>query len=75
MSEKFAFLTSNRFWALVIGAVALFLKQEGIIDEAVFSLIGTLTAGFIGIRTVDRFGEQQNEIVEVTSEQIEEAIK
>ena len=69
------FLKSNRFWVLIIGAVALFLKQEGIIDEAVFALIGTISAGFIGIRTADRFAEQQNEVIELTGEQIAEATK
>lgn len=53
------FLKSNRFWAVVIGAVALFLFQEGIITEPVFALIGTITAAFVGIRTIDRASEQK----------------
>jgi len=51
------FLSSNRFWAMLVGAVALYLQQKGFIGEEEMVLIGTLSAGFIGIRTIDRTAE------------------
>jgi len=56
--EKLEFLKSTRFWALVIGAVTLYLQSKGFIGESELTLIGTIVAGFIGVRTVDRFGEK-----------------
>jgi len=56
--EKLEFLKSTRFWALVIGAVTLYLQGKGIIGESELTLIGTIVAGFIGVRTIDRFGEK-----------------
>lgn len=53
-----AFLKSNRFWLLLVGAISLYLQQKGLIGEAELLLISTIAGGFIGIRTVDRFGEQ-----------------
>ena len=58
MNERFAFLTSNRFWALVIGALSIYLQTKGYIGEPEMVLIATLTAGFATIATVDRFGEK-----------------
>jgi len=43
---------------MVFGAVALYLQMKGFIGEAELTLIGTIVAGFIGIRTIDRFGEK-----------------
>lgn len=56
--EKLEFLKSTRFWALVIGAVTLYLQSKGVIGEAELTLIGTIVSGFIGVRTIDRFGEK-----------------
>jgi hypothetical protein len=58
MPEKLTFLTSNRFIALVVGAVVIYLKTKGFIGESEMILIETILAGFIGIKTVDRFSEQ-----------------
>ncbi len=58
MSNKFLFLTSTRFWAMVIGAVTVYLKSSGYIGEAEAILVQTLVIGFIGVRTVDRFAER-----------------
>ena len=52
------FLSSNRFWALVIGAVILYLQSKSYIGAAETALIETILGGFIGIRTVDRFAEK-----------------
>lgn len=54
MNDKFAFLTSSRFWAMVIGAVSMYLKAKGIIGEPEMLLIATITGGFIVVKTVDR---------------------
>jgi len=56
--ENFEFLKSSRFWFMIIGAVALYLQNKGIIGEAELTFIGTIVTGFIGIRTVDRLGEK-----------------
>lgn len=58
ISEKFQFIFSTRFWALIIGAVSFYLKTKGIIGDAEMILIETIVAGFIGIRTIDRVGEK-----------------
>ncbi len=54
MDDKFAFLTSSRFWALVIGALSIYLQAKGYIGEAEMQLIATITAGFTVIKTLDR---------------------
>lgn len=54
MKENFAFLKSNRFWALVIGAISMYLQAKGIIGDAEMILIATITSGFIVVKTVDR---------------------
>lgn len=51
------FLQSNRFWALVVGAVVLYLQNKGFIGMHETVLIETILAGFVGIRTVDRTAE------------------
>ncbi len=53
-NTKFDFLTSNRFWALVIGAVSMYLQAKGIIGQPEMVLIATITSGFIVVKTVDR---------------------
>ncbi len=53
-TSNFEFLKSNRFWAMVIGAVSIYLKAKGYIGEAEMTLIATLSAGFLVVRTVDR---------------------
>jgi len=57
--SKFAFLTSNRFWALIIGAVSIYLKAKGIFGEPEMMLISTITAGFITVKTIDKLGESK----------------
>lgn len=55
---NFDFLKSNRFWAIVIGAVALYAQTKGWIGEPEMILIGTIMAGHVAVRTVDRFAEK-----------------
>lgn len=52
--KKLEFLSSTRFWALIIGALSVYLKTKGWIGDAEMQLIATVSAGFITIKTVDR---------------------
>lgn len=61
MENKLEFLQSPRFWALLIGAVSLYLQTKGYIGEPEMVLIGTIVAGFIGVRTIDRFAEKMGD--------------
>ena len=54
---SFDFIYSNRFWSVVIGAIVMFLDQEGYISHNLMLLIDTILAGHVAIRTVDRFAE------------------
>jgi len=58
MNEKLTFLTSNRFWAVVIAAVVLYLSNKGILGMSETVFLETILAAFVGIRTVDRFSER-----------------
>jgi hypothetical protein len=71
MNGKFDFLTSSRFWAIVIGAASIYLQAKGIFGEAEMLLIATITAGFTIVRTTDRFSE----VVSSTKEPPESANK
>lgn len=53
----FEFLRSNRFWAMVVGAVAVYFQAKGWIGENEMKLIASLAIGFVTIRTVDRASE------------------
>ena len=57
MTNRFEFLTSNRFWAMLVGAVALYLKSKGYLGDAEMILIATITGGFTIVRTIDRATE------------------
>lgn len=51
---EFEFLKSTRFWAIVIIALAGWLKTDGYITEALSICIQTIAGGFTVIRTIDR---------------------
>lgn len=55
LDGKLAFLKSTRFWAIVIGAVALALSQEGIISSSIAQMITTIVGGYATVRTIDKF--------------------
>lgn len=57
MENKFEFLKSTRFWAIVIGAVSVYLKAKGIFGDPEMILIASITAAFTVVRTVDRATE------------------
>lgn len=52
------FLKSNRFWALVIGAIVFYLKTKGFIGDPEMILIETILGGHITLKTVDRAAEK-----------------
>jgi len=55
--KRFNFLLSNRFWALIIAALAV-VSQEGFTSEAWTKGVLMVVTGFIGIRTIDRAAEK-----------------
>lgn len=64
---KLDFLTSSRFWAMIIGAVAIYLQSKGFIGEAEMQLIATVTAGFTLIKTIDKnMGEAKENMTTVS---------
>lgn len=58
-SPAFSFLYATRFWAMTIAAASYYLQRKGWIGEAEMTLIGTITAGFTIVRTIDRATEQR----------------
>lgn len=52
------FLKSNRFWAVVLNAIVVYLQQRGFIGEAELALVTAILAPFVIIRTADRFSEK-----------------
>lgn len=58
MNTQFEFLKSNRFWAIVIGAISIYLEAKGWIGEPERNLIAVVTGGFVAVRTVDRTAEK-----------------
>ena len=57
MPKDLQFLTSPRFWVLVAGCVII-SAQENFSLTGIAKALEALFAGFITIKTVDRFGEQ-----------------
>lgn len=54
LKKEFSFLSSNRFWVMVIGAFAIYAQTKGWIGTPEMALITTLSGGFVGVRTIDR---------------------
>jgi hypothetical protein len=65
MSDQWSFLKSTRFWAIVIGAVSIYLQTKGFIGQPEMLLIATITAGFTTVRTIDRISDKTVEAAEV----------
>jgi hypothetical protein len=55
---RLEFLTSNRFWALFIGALTIYLETKGWIGEAERNLLTTLMGGFVTVGTIDKFADK-----------------
>lgn len=58
LKDKFIFLTSTRFWALVLIAIIGVLEAEGTLSAEIAVALVTILGGFVGIKTVDRFSEK-----------------
>lgn len=69
MTDKLAFLKAPRFWALVIGAISVYLKLKGLIGEPEMALIATITGGFVVVGTYDR-GVDKDAAAQVQTAQI-----
>lgn len=52
------FLTSNRFIAIVINAVVLYLQQKGWIGTAELALVTAIAAPFVIVGTSDKVAEK-----------------
>lgn len=65
--SSWAFLGSTRFWAIVIGAVALALFTDGHISQAWLICVETIVAPFVVVRTVDRLGDKKVEAAEIAA--------
>ena len=68
MKDKFAFLSSTRFWAIVVAAVSVYLEVKGYIGEPERNLIAAISTGFVTVRTIDRIGDKKVEAAEATAE-------
>ncbi len=55
---KYDFLTSTRFWALILGSAATILLQDNFAHTEWYRLLGgflqLVAVGFIGIKSLDR---------------------
>lgn len=54
---KWDFLKATRFWAMVIGALSIYLKSKGLIGESEMLLIATVMGGFVAVKTIDKATE------------------
>lgn len=59
--SKLAFLSSTRFWAIVLGAVSIYAQSKGWIGDPEMMLIATVTGAFTLVRTADRFSEKMSD--------------
>jgi len=51
------FLKSERFLAIVINAITLYLQQKGYIGTAELALITAIVAPFVVVGSIDRLGK------------------
>ena len=58
MKLDLAFLQSNRFWAAIAICVLSILKTYSVLSAEVVDPLVIFLFTFIGVRTVDRVGEQ-----------------
>lgn len=58
MNEKFAFLTSTRFWAMVITSASVVLIDPAFATQPWYvsfgKFLGLVGAGFVTVKTIDR---------------------
>jgi len=66
-TNKWAFTRAPRFWVMLAGALSVYLEMKGWIGEPETVLIATVSAIFITVQTVDRFGDKKVEAAEIAS--------
>ncbi len=59
------FLKSNRFWAIVIGALSVYAQSKGWIGDPEMVAIATIMGGYVTVRTVDRVGDKKVEAAKI----------
>ena len=52
--EKFNFIYSTRFWAMIIAALSVYLKSKGWIGDEEMTLLTTVSSLFVAIKTFDK---------------------
>ena len=60
--DKFAFLYSTRFWALVCIVAVMIASDNGLLTYQTAQYVYTLLGGFVTVRTVDRFAEKSGSV-------------
>lgn len=58
--NRFPFLSSTRFWAFVLIGVSIAFNDLGYVSDTLLGFIITVCGGHVGVRTIDRFGENFN---------------
>lgn len=61
------FLRAPRFWVMIAGALSVYLQMKGWIGEPETVLIATISAVFITVKTVDRFGDKRVEAADIAA--------
>lgn len=54
----YSFLTSTRFWVMILGALSIYGEAKGWIGEPERNLIATISTVFITVKTLDRGAEK-----------------
>lgn len=62
------FLKSERFWAIVLNAVVLYLQQKDLIGIEELALITAIIAPFVVVGTVDRVGKNIGGVTPVVTD-------
>lgn len=52
-------LTNPRAWAIIIGALSIYLQAKGIIGEAEMAFIATIMGAFTVVETIDVSGDKK----------------
>lgn len=65
--NTWAFLRAPRFYVMLVGALSVYLQMKGWIGEPETVLIATVSAIFITVKTVDRFGDKRVEAADIAA--------
>lgn len=66
-TNKLAFLGAPRFWVMIAGALSVYLQMKGWIGEPETVLIASISAIFITVQTIDRFGDKKVEAADIAA--------